>query len=233
MNRDLYLNLMKNVLTDLINDPSDARIEGTDWPKNGFTMIGLRRLENIQKCADSIIKEGIPGDFVEAGVWKGGASIFMRAILKSYQVSDRVVWLADSFKGLPPPKPEYPEDKDDTHYLFEALGVPQDQVRANFKKFDLLDDQVKFIEGWFHETLFQAPIKKIALLRLDGDMYESTLVSLEALYHKVEVGGYVIIDDYGYIESCRKAVHDFLEKNSLTPVIQKVDWTGVYWKKDR
>lgn len=233
MNRDLYLNLMKNVLTDQINDPSNSRMEGKDWPKNGLTMIGLKRLENIQECADRVIKEGIPGDFVEAGVWRGGASIFMRAILKSYQVSDRVVWLADSFKGLPPPKPEYPEDKDDTHYLFEELGISQDQVRANFKKFDLLDNQVKFIEGWFNETLYKSAIKQIALLRLDGDMYESTFVSLEALYHKVEVGGYVIIDDYGYIESCRQAVHDFLDKNSLKPVIHKVDWTGVYWKKDR
>lgn len=233
MNRNLYLSLMKNVLTDQINDPSNARIDGTDWPKNGFTMVGLKRLENIQECAESVIKEGILGDFVEAGVWRGGASIFMRAILKSYEVNDRSIWLADSFKGLPPPKPEYPADKNDTHYLHQELGISQDQVKANFKKFDLLDDQVKFIEGWFHETLFNCLVKKIALLRLDGDMYESTFVSLEALYHKVEVGGYVIIDDYGYIESCRQAVHDFLDKNSLKPSLNKIDWTGVYWRKSQ
>lgn len=233
MTTQLYLELLKNVLTDQINHPSEARLDGTDWPKNGFTMIGLKRLENIQKCATEIIENKIEGDFLEAGVWKGGASMFMRAILKSYGVRDKSVWLADSFMGLPPPKPEYPADKDDTHYQHEDLAVSLEQVKRNFQTFDLLDDQVKFIKGWFHETLFTAPIDKISLLRLDGDMYESTYVSLEALYHKVSIGGFIIIDDYGYIESCRRAVHDFLDKNTLKPVIQKVDWTGVYWRKER
>ncbi len=233
MTTELYLNLLKNVLTDQIVHPSEARIEGTDWPEFGFTMVGLKRLENIQACAAEIIRQNIEGDFLEAGVWKGGASLFMRAILKSYGVHDKTVWLADSFKGLPPPKVEYSADKDDTHYQYEQLAVSLEQVKRNFQVFGLLDEQVKFIEGWFHETLYTAPVEKIALLRLDGDMYESTYVSLEALYHKVSIGGFVIIDDYGYIDSCKQAVHDFLDKNSLRPTIQKIDWTGVFWKKEQ
>jgi O-methyltransferase len=233
MTNGLYLELLKKVLTDQIQHPSEARLEGTDWPENGFTMIGIKRLENIQMCATQLIEQNIEGDFLEAGVWKGGASIFMRAILKYYGISDKSVWLADSFKGLPPPKPEYPADKDDIHYQHQGLAISLEQVKCNFQTFDLLDEQVKFIEGWFHETLFTAPIDKISLLRLDGDMYESTYVSLEALYHKVSIGGFVIIDDYGYIESCRQAVHDFLDKNSLKPIIHKIDWTGIYWKKER
>jgi O-methyltransferase len=233
MSQNLYLELLKNVLTDQINHPSEARINGTDWPENGFTMIGFKRLENIEMCVSKIIEENIEGDFLEAGVWKGGASIWMRAILKNYGINNRNVWLADSFKGLPQPKPEYPEDKDDTHYQFEQLAISLGQVKNNFQTFNLLDDQVKFIEGWFHETLFTAPVDKISLLRLDGDMYESTYVSLEALYHKVSIGGFVIIDDYGYIESCRKAVHDFLDKNSIKPILNKIDWTGVYWRKEQ
>ncbi|MDP2962547.1 MAG: TylF/MycF/NovP-related O-methyltransferase [Sulfurimicrobium sp.] len=229
---NLYLELLKNVLTDQINHPSEARLEGTDWPENGFTMIGLKRLENIQKCATEVLKQNIEGDFLEAGVWKGGASIFMRAILKSLEIHDKSVWLADSFQGLPPPNPAYPADKDDTHYQFEDLAVSLEQVKRNFQAFDLLDGQVKFIEGWFHESLYTAPVDRISLLRLDGDMYESTYVSLDALYHKVSAGGFVIIDDYGYIESCRRAVHDFLDKNALQPNIQKIDWTGVYWRKE-
>ena len=232
MTKDLYLELLKKVLTDQIIHPSDARLEGTDWPENGFTMVGLKRLENIRTCAAEIIKKNIEGDFLEAGVWKGGASMWMRAILKHYGINDRNVWLADSFKGLPPPKPDYPADKYDTHYQFEKLAISLEQVKHNFQAFDLLDDQVKFIEGWFHETLFTASVDKISLLRLDGDMYESTYVSLEALYHKVSVGGFVIIDDYGYIESCRQAVHDFLNKNELKPVLHRIDWTGVYWRKE-
>lgn len=233
MTKDPYLELLKKVLTDQITHPAEARLEGTDWPENGFTMIGIKRLENIQMCATEIIEKNIRGDFLEAGVWKGGASVWMRAILKQYGINDRIVWLADSFKGLPPPKPEYPADKYDTHYQFKELAVSLEQVKRNFQTFDLLDDQVQFIEGWFHESLFTAPINNIALLRLDGDMYESTYVSLNALYHKVNIGGFVIIDDYGYIESCRQAVHDFLDKNELKPIIHKIDWTGVYWRKDK
>jgi hypothetical protein len=233
MTNNLYLELLKKVLTDQIHHPSDARIEGTDWPENGYTMIGLKRLENIQNCIAEIIEKNIAGDFLEAGVWKGGASIFMRAILKYHDIHDKTVWVADSFQGLPPPKPEYPADKDDTHFQHEALAISLEQVRRNFEAFDLLDEQVKFIEGWFHETLYTAPIDRISLLRLDGDMYESTYVSLDALYHKVSIGGFIIIDDYGYIESCRQAVHDFLDKNSLKPIIHKIDWTGVYWSKEQ
>lgn len=232
MTKHLYLDLLKKILTDQIHHPSEARLEGTDWPENGFTMIGLKRLENIQMCASKIIEQNIEGDFLEAGVWKGGASMFMRAILKCYGIRNRTVWLADSFKGLPPPKPEYPADKDDIHHQYEKLAVSLEQVQRNFRTLDLLDEQVRFIEGWFHETLFTAPVDKISLLRLDGDMYESTYVSLEALYHKVSIGGFVLIDDYGYIDSCKQAVHDFLDKKSLKPLIQKIDWTGVYWIKE-
>ena len=232
MNKELYLELLKKVLVDQIYDPSIARLDGADWPKNGLTMIGLKRLDNIEECAIDILERGIEGDFLEAGVWRGGAAIFMRAILKNFGINNRSVWLADSFNGLPIPKPEYPEDKDDKHYQHIELAVSLEQVKSNFQRFDLLDKQVNFIEGWFHETLYDAPVEKISLLRLDGDMYESTFVALEALYHKVSVGGYVIVDDYGYIASCKKAVHDFLEKNGLYPEIHQIDWTGVYWKKD-
>ena len=195
-------------------------------------MIALKRLDNIEKCAIDILERGIQGDFLEAGIWRGGASIFMRAILKNFGINDRLVWFADSFNGLPIAKPEYPEDRDDKQYQHKELAVSLVQVKSNFQSFDLLDKQVNFIEGWFDETLFDAPFEKISLLRLDGDMYESTFVALEALYHKVSVGGYVIVDDYGYIASCKKAVHDFLEKNGLYPEIHQIDWTGVYWKKD-
>jgi O-methyltransferase len=106
-----------------------------------------------------------------------------------------------------------------------------ERVRDNFRKFDLLDERVKFVKGWFHETLPSCAVGQIALLRLDGDMYESTIVSLEALYDRVAPGGFVIVDDYGYLESCRSAVHDFFQSRGLNPEIEKIDWTGVYWRK--
>ena len=95
----------------------------------------------------------------------------------------------------------------------------------------MLDQNVAFLKGWFSETLHQAPIKSLAVLRLDGDMYESTMDSLKALYAKVSPGGFVIIDDYGAIEACKKAVTDFREENGITAEIIDIDKIGVYWRK--
>jgi O-methyltransferase len=232
MKSSLYIELLKKVLTDTVSDAPDARLDGKDWPERGFTMIGMRRLENLQFCVESILAEGISGDLLEAGVWKGGAAILMKAMLKERGVLDRRVWIADSFEGLPPPNPKYPLDAHDTHHLMPELAVPRYVVEENFRKFGLLDENVIFIEGWFSETLDSCGAENLALLRLDGDMYESTLTTLNALYDRVQRGGYVIVDDYGYITSCRQAVHDFLELRQLQPKIKKIDWTGVYWRKD-
>lgn len=230
-NNSLYLDLLKKVLTDRIHDDQPARLDGQDWPANGFTMIGQKRLDNLQHCAEAVLKNDVPGDFLEAGVWKGGAGILLRAVLKAHNCTSRNVWLADSFQGLPQPKPQWKEDEGDTLHQFAELAISLERVKEHFRVLDLLDDQVKFIPGWFHETLHVAPVEKLAILRLDGDMYESTYVSLDALYDKVSIGGYIIVDDYGYLDSCKKAVHDFLDKRGVVPDIQKIDWTGVFWKK--
>ncbi|MDH3245569.1 MAG: TylF/MycF family methyltransferase [Saprospiraceae bacterium] len=207
--------------------------EGRSWPpSNAETMIGLRRLENIEFCVNQIIKDNIEGDFIETGVWRGGATIFMRALLRINNILDRTVWVADSFEGLPQPDlKKYPKDQGDRHYLVEELAVSLDEVKANFTKYDLLDDQVRFVKGWFRDTLPTAPIRKLALLRLDGDMYESTIVALESLYPKLTNGGFVIIDDWGAVEGCKKAVIDFRKKYNISEKIIEIDWTGIYWRK--
>jgi O-methyltransferase len=211
-----------------------VRADGLDHPLLAHTMIGLKRLDNIQVCIENVLRNGVPGDLIETGVWRGGATIFMRAALKAYQVEDRRVWVADSFEGLPLPNPDkYPADKGDKHYAMSHLAVSLDQVKANFAKYGLLDDQVCFLKGWFKNTLPQAPIERLALMRLDGDMYESTMDALTHLYPKLSVGGYVIIDDYGYIDSCRQAVHDFRQAQQIRDEIKQIDWSGVYWQRSR
>src|SRR5205823_14646932 len=101
------------------------------------------------------------------------------------------------FEGVPRPDSRYRQDKHDRHHSISKLAVPLDQVKANFAKYDLLDDQVRFLPGWFKDTLPTANIGAIAILRLDGDMYESTLTPLRHLYSRLSRGGYVIVDDYG------------------------------------
>jgi Macrocin-O-methyltransferase (TylF) len=217
------------------NDPEaakKARENGTDWPECADTMIGLKRLDNVQHCVTDVIRRGIPGDLIETGVWRGGSTIFMRAILKALGDQDRTVWVADSFEGLPKPNATtYAADAKDTHYLLDQLRVSVDQVKANFAKYGLLDDQVQFLKGWFKDTLHVAPIEKLAVLRLDGDMYESTMDAFRALYHKLSPGGYCIVDDYGAVKSCKQATHDFRDQHGITETIQQVDWTGVFWQK--
>ncbi len=209
--------------------PYDASIreEGRDWPLFGYTMIGHRRLDNVRHCVETVLREDIPGDILEAGVWRGGATIFVRAMLRAYGVTDRTVWVADSFEGLPVPANE--TDGADFSGI-PVLKVSIDQVRANFEKFGLLDDQVVFLQGWFADTLPKAPIDRLAVLRLDGDLYSSTMDTLQSLYDKVSPGGFVIVDDYHSWDSCRRAVTDFLEERSLAPKIESVDWAAAYWR---
>lgn len=213
------------------NPLPETRREGLDWPADAETMIGLKRLENIQHCVADVIEKNVPGDLIETGVWRGGAVIFMRAILKAYGVTDRKVWVADSFQGLPKPNPEkYPQDAQDSHWTVDVLKVSLEEVKKNFSRYDLLDDQVSFLVGWFSATLPQAPIQKLAVARLDGDMYESTTDALEALYPKISTGGYLIVDDYA-LRGCQAAVNDFRAKYQIKEEIRSIDWTGVYWQK--
>ena len=226
----LYEDPQLEVLGNKIFDPQKREL-GLDWPSIAPTMIGQKRLENIRILIEMILKDGIKGDFIETGVWRGGACIFMRAVLNAYGIKDRIVWLADSFQGLPQPNgKKYPADKDTKFHTYTELSVSLEQVKHNFKKYGLLDGQVKFLKGWFKDTLPNSPIKKLALLRLDGDLYESTMDALQALYGKVSIGGFIIVDDYHVVESCKCAVHDFIEKQNLNPVLEEIDGSGVYWR---
>ncbi len=218
-------------ITRVIQYDPARRSEGRDWPPLADTMIGLKRLENIQECVESVLRADVPGDLIETGVWRGGATIFMRAILAAHEVQDRKVWVADSFEGVPPPDPaRYPADSGDSLSTYRELAVPLEVVRANFAKYGLLDEQVRFLRGWFRETLPAAPITRLAVMRLDGDLYESTLDALRHLYPKLSVGGYVVVDDYALL-GCRKAVDDFRHENDIKDELKFVDWTGVYWRR--
>jgi len=211
---------------------AEVRAEGRDWPAHAETMIGLRRLDNLQDCVTDVLRRGVPGDLIETGVWRGGAAIFMRAILEAYGDSERRVWVADSFEGLPKPDARrWPADQGDELWTQGRLAVSVEEVRANFRRYGLLDDRVRFLVGWFEDTLAAAPIERLAVLRLDGDMYGSTMKALTALYPKLSAGGYLIVDDYGAISACKQAVTDYRAADEITDPIVWVDWTGVWWQK--
>jgi O-methyltransferase len=212
-------------------DGSDGTLDLRNVCEFLHTMVGRKRLDNIESCLAAIRKDNIPGDVAETGAWRGGAAIFMKGCLTAWDMHDRTVWVADSFEGLP--VPSLPED---AGYDFSVTKVPilavgLEEVQENFRRYDLLDDKVRFLKGWFRDTLHVAPIKDLALLRLDGDLYESTRDSLKALYDKVSPGGFIIVDDFNDFEPCRRAVLDFRELRGIEDPIELIDWTGAFWRK--
>ncbi len=212
--------------------PPEQLTDGRGMHTGGYSLVGLKRMSNVQRCIERVLEDDIAGDLLEAGVWRGGTCIFMRGVLEAYGVRDRKVWVADSFKGLPPPNPEkYPADADEWMHRATELAIPCEQVRANFERFGLLDDQVDFIEGYFSETLVHAPVRRLAVLRLDGDMYESTMDTLLALYPRLSPGGFLIVDDYQR-DNCKQAVIDYRKANGIDDPIDEIDWVSAYWRKE-
>ena len=210
-----------------------VRNRGEDWPLTAYSMIGAARMRNFRVLIENAIHEGTPGDIVETGVWRGGACIMARAVLSAYGVTDRTVILADSFEGLPPPDTQnYPKDEGSVFHEFPELAISMEDVQENFRRFGFLDDQVQMFRGWFKDTMPLITSKKIAVLRLDGDMYESTRTPLLALFDRVPQGGWVIIDDYDCVPACKEAVHDFLRERRVSPTINAIDGIGAFFRKD-
>jgi hypothetical protein len=242
--RSLYLDMVQKCLINVIYEDANhdrwsahqyhsrLRELGHDWPSQAHSMIGNARMSQLRRAVEIVIEQNIPGDLIETGVWRGGACIMMRAVLKAYGVTDRRVWVADSFCGLPTPNPTVAADAGDIHHTFQELAVSLAQVQANFAKYGLLDHQVEFLKGWFSETLPHAPIDKLAILRLDGDMYESTMDALNALYDKLSEGGFLIVDDFGAVPGCQKAIMDFRRSRNIQSPSENIDGRGVFWRKN-
>lgn len=242
-----YLDLLRQVLTRslFIDHPQQKEIRrlGRDWPLEAETMIGEERLQNVWDLASSILGYesgvcGVPGDFMECGVWRGGAAIFMAGILAAYGDAEgeywadqRSVWVADSFQGLPAPNAvQFPADLSDKHHEQKRLAIPQAEVKANFKRYGLLDDRVKFLPGFFKDSL-PGPVKQLALLRIDADMYESTWQCLDKMYPLLSPGGFVIIDDYHAIKQAQLATDAYRKREGIESPMTNVN-CAVYWRKE-
>ena len=211
----------------------DARRAGKDWPLFGLTMIGDLRLYNIDALLRELDKEGIQGDFMECGVWRGGASIYAQLVIAlSGNPHNRSVWLADSFEGLPLPRD--PSKDQDYWSKLNYLKVSLQQVQLNMAHFQLLpSSHIHYCKGYFHDSLLDCHPSKIALLRMDGDMYESTMDQLYSLYPYISLGGRIIVDDWS-IPVCQRAMRDFWSAHNITPTeITRIDDNSMYWMKTK
>jgi len=222
----------ETILLDTQGSGSTPSIDGNlrNYSEFSYTLVGRKRLDHLQKCIENILDNGVPGDFLEAGVWRGGCCILMSAVLAARNCRDRTVWLADSFAGLPPS-----ERAEDLNYSMDSsrlpvLAVTVEEVRENFRRFDLLDDTIRFLPGWFDESLSGSKTGPLSLLRVDCDLYSSTKTVLEELYSRVSPGGWVIIDDYGILPPCKQAVDEFRGRNDISVPLEPIDEHAVCWR---
>jgi O-methyltransferase len=225
---------IEQLKNELLGKRGTAEVRPIWFGSDEITMLPRHTLQNIEDCVRQVVFDGIEGDFVETGIWRGGGCILAAAVLEELK-DDRMVWGFDSFEGLPVPNVTlYPNDQGDIHYTHEGLAVSLEQVKNNFKRFNLLNENVTLVKGFFKDTMPVNTIEKIAVLRLDGDMYESTIQVLEHLYPKLEKGGFCIIDDYG-LAPCAKAVEDYRVKHGITDPMSLVApapaFATVFWKK--
>ncbi len=300
--RSLYLDLVKRAVCNILyEDLPDIfydhnrrpmlatdfdltrRVWGEDLPSAAHTMVGVKRLENVQHCIEEILREKVPGDLVEAGVMCGGAAVFMRACLKAYNITDRRVFACDAFVPPRPPIPfllrllgrtvlftlasipnrlwqrwlffrcqalqgdyrAFPDCEDPSddliHFTMWMLRHPSvafrrratglNNVCSHFARYGLLDDQVVLLQGFFSETLPKAPLRDVAVLRLDGDTFEGTMDVMNLLYPKLASGGFCIIDDYHSFSDCRRAVDLYRDEHKIKDKMEPIDNLAVFWRK--
>jgi cephalosporin hydroxylase len=201
-----------------------------------YTTMGRARLDSLESCLDIIRDEAVEGDLVECGTGRGGGAIFLRAFLDAYEMHKPSVWLADEFRAasdgksageMPfPGAPPLPGGG----VGFPDLKGDLNTVRDGFDRFGLLDDRVRFLAGPLASTLPDASIDKIALLALGDSVRADAGEVLEALYDRVTVGGFVVIDKYA-AEKCRAAVDGFRARRGITEPRERIDWSAQRWRK--
>ncbi len=216
---------------ELEGDGLRLRTAGMDWPLHGHTMVGLARLSDLQRCVESIVRDGVPGDLIETGSWRGGASMLMRATLDSLGAVDRTLWVADSFQGFPAAEAQDGYDLSADLAACDFLAIPLEEVQASFERLGL-SHGVTFLPGFFADTLPGLTGRQWSLIRLDGDTYDATRLALEVLYPGLAVGGYLVVDDYRQLEECRRAVDEFRREHGIEEPIENIDWNGVRWRRE-
>lgn len=216
-------------------DPQDAELIAS---LRAYTMTSPERLWSLLGAVRHVVDTQVPGDFVECGVWRGGSVMAMAKGLLSMGVTDRDIWLYDTFAGMTPPTSEDVEAGTgisaqamlnstpvaDGDNVWCVAGLPD--VQANVRSTGYPFDKFTFVEGDVSQTLRQSAPSKIAILRLDTDWYESTKTELEVLYPRLSVGGVCIFDDYGHWQGARRAVDEYFEELGHRPYMHPIDYSG-------
>jgi O-methyltransferase len=201
-------------------------------------MTSPERLWSLLGAVRHVVFTEVPGDFVECGVWRGGSVMAMAKELRALGITDRKIWLYDTFAGMTAPtSADIEAGSGITARDMLATTPVQDgdnvwcvagraDVEANVRSTGYPFEQFTFVEGDVAQTLRENAPKEISLLRLDTDWYESTKVELEVLYPRLSVGGVCILDDYGHWQGARKAVDEYFDNLGFRPYMHPIDYSG-------
>lgn len=217
----------------------DIENEFTEIAKKckAYTMTSTERLYSVYKSVEYAVKNNIDGDFVECGVWKGGSSMMIALTLLKNKCTDKKIYLYDTFEGMPEPTDndininnkkaenkflKLKRNENSSDWCFSEI----DEVKNNIFSTGYPKENIIFVKGKVENTIPNIIPNKIALLRLDTDWYESTKHELEHLYPRLSEKGVLIIDDYGHWLGCRKAVDEYLKKNNISLLLNRIDYTG-------
>jgi len=239
--REAYLELIKRAVTNYAYLGGDSAFENfrcvnhydlknAQWKidpvSKPLSLLTKNQLDLIEKIAVALEQRKVPGDFIEAGIWRGGAVILMRALIDAYEMQGRRVFAADSFAGIP----RNVKGRDDPVDLWKDRWIaPLDEVRHNIARFGLLDDRVVFVPGFFADSLKTLSGERFSLVRLDSDSYDSVETSLEYLYPLLSRGGVIILDDW-HLDGCKAAVADYRKRYGIDDKIYVFDGNA-YWTK--
>lgn len=194
-----------------------------------YTMLSVPRLANLYARILELDNRGVMGAVVECGVWNGGGSATMAAAMATTG-RFRDMWLFDSFEGLPPPTAEDPPEVHEAYHTGWCLGSPI-LAREAVLAMKMPDELLHIVTGWFDATFSTVTIDRIALLHVDADWYAPVKLCLERFYDSVASGGVIVLDDYGRWAGCQIATDEFLKNRNVTPVLHRIDASGVYFIK--
>ena len=218
--------MLNNLVNRIKRQVRDYEYERLIKKIKPYTLCDSLRIKSLIRLSKHLNKQGIEGDFVECGTYKGGTA----AILSRYMGPERHLYLYDSFKGMPPTS-----DKDGAEaakWVGKCQGTVED-VREAMRLVSTGDGHYTIIEGWFENTFREILPEKVAFLHCDADWYDSVTLVLDTFYPLVSEGGCVVLDDFGYWEGCREAFYDFCEKCGEKPLLERVGRSQAYWIKDK
>jgi hypothetical protein len=242
-NRDAYIDLIKRSITNygyLGEDKSFDEFRASDhydleasrWKidplSRPLTLLTRKQLDLVEQAIISVEQRKVPGDFIEAGVWRGGVIVLMRALIDAHAIAGRRVVAADSFAGIPL---NTRARNDPVDGWSDRWAASLSEVQKNIERFGLLDDRVDFTVGYFEDSLKSLAGRSFAVMRLDSDSYDSVETSLERLYPQLSYGGIAIIDDW-HLAGCKQAVMDYRARSGVRDDIQVHDGNA-YWVKQR